>query len=90
MKDAFVYPAADFTGMSETKELYIGLVIHKSFVEVNEKGTEAAAATAVVMRAGGMPPEPVPLTIDRPFLFLIRDAKTGAILFLGRILDPRA
>ncbi len=90
MKDALEYPAADFTGMSETKELYIGLVIHKSFVEVNEEGTEAAAATAVVMRAGGRPPEPVPLTIDRPFLFLIRDAKTGAILFLGRILDPRA
>ncbi len=90
MKDAFVYPAADFTGMSETKELYIGLVIHKSFVEVNEIGTEAAAATAVLMLKGGMPPEPVPLTIDRPFLFLIRDEKTGAVLFLGRILDPRA
>ncbi len=90
MKDAFEYPAADFTGMSETKELFIGLVIHKSFVEVNEEGTEAAAATAVMMEAGGMPPEPVPFTIDRPFLFLIRDAKTGAILFLGRILDPRA
>ncbi len=90
MKDAFVYPAADFTGMSETKELYIGLVIHKSFVDVDEKGTEAAAATAVVMLAGAArPSEPIPLTIDRPFLFLIRDAKTGAILFLGRILDPR-
>ncbi len=90
MKDAFGYPAADFTGMSETKELYIGLVIHKSFVDVNEEGTEAAAATAIVMRAGGMPAEPRSLTIDRPFLYLIRDAKTGAILFLGRIVDPRA
>ncbi len=90
MKEAFEFPAADFTGMSETKELYIGLVIHKSFVDVNEEGTEAAAATAVVMEAGSAPSEPISLTIDRPFLFLIRDAKTGAILFLGRILDPRA
>ncbi len=89
MKDAFVYPAADFTGMSETRELYIGFVIHKAFVDVNEEGTEAAAATAVGMRAGGRPPEPIRLQIDRPFLFLIRDAKTGSILFMGRILDPR-
>lgn len=90
MKEAFAWPGADFTGMSETKELYIGMVIHKSFVAVDEKGTEAAAATAVVMRAGGRPPDPVPLTIDRPFLFLIRDAKTGTILFLGRVLDSRS
>ena len=89
MKDAFAYPKADFTGMSETKELCIGLVIHKTFVDVDEVGTEAAAATAVVMLALGLPSEPIPLTINRPFLFLIRDTKTGTILFLGRIFDPR-
>lgn len=88
MKDAFKFPAADFTGMSETKELFIGFVIHKAFVDVNEEGTEAAAATAVGMRAGGKPPEPIRLTIDRPFVFLIRDVKTGTILFAGRILNP--
>ncbi len=90
MKDAFQHPAADFTGMSDTKELYIGFVIHKAFVDVNEEGTEAAAATAVGMMKGSAPAEPVRLQIDRPFLFLIRDSKSGSILFMGRILDPRA
>lgn len=90
VKEAFVYPAADFTGMSETKELFIALVLHKSFVGVNEEGTEAAAATAVLMEAGGAPAEPLRLTIDRPFLYVIRDTKTGTILFLGRVSDPRA
>ncbi|MCU0722107.1 MAG: serpin family protein [Planctomycetes bacterium] len=90
MKDAFDYPAADFTGISPTKELFIGLVIHKAFVDVNEEGTEAAAATAIAMKAGGPPPrEPPAFVVDRPFLFLIRDNKTGSILFLGRITDPR-
>ncbi len=89
MKEAFDAAKADFTGMSETKELYIGKVIHKAFVDVNEAGTEAAAATAVVMEAGCAPAEPRKLEIDRPFLFLIHDRKTGSVLFVGRVVDPQ-
>jgi len=86
MTDAF--GRADFSGMTGTRDLFISAVIHKAFVDVNEEGTEAAAATAVVIRplnGGGSPPA---FRADHPFLFLIRDTKTGAILFLGRILDP--
>ena len=86
MTDAFGGDA-DFSGMTGAKDLFISAVVHKAFVDVNEEGTEAAAATAVVVRAlnGGGPPE---FRADHPFLFLIRDTKTGAILFLGRIADP--
>lgn len=83
---------AQFDGMADPKDerLKIDDVFHKGFIEVDEKGTEAAAATAVVMmRAGGMPAEPVPVAFDRPFLFFIRDTDTGAILFMGRVVDPR-
>lgn len=90
MKQAFSFPGADFTGMSATRELYIGFVIHQAFVDVHEQGTEAAAATAVGMRAGGMPPPPKPALIDRPFMFLIRDRVTGSVLFVGRVTDPTA
>jgi len=65
-------------------------VIHKAFVSVDEAGTEAAAATAVVMPTVGPPEEPVDVTIDRPFVFLIRDIETGTILFVGRVVDPSA
>jgi serpin B len=88
MKDAFDSGCADFSGMNGKKDLFISAVVHKAFVDVNEEGTEAAAATAVVIRpenGGGGPPE---FRADHPFLFLIRDTRTGAILFLGRILDP--
>lgn len=104
MKRAFVSPAqpdgADFGGMSEStdpsKQLYIGAVIHKAFVEVTEEGTEAAAATAVMMLAGAAAPsvEMIPFIpefrADRPFLFLIRDTKTGVVLFVGRMMRPNA
>lgn len=79
---------ADFTGMTERRELYIDDVYHKAFVAVDEKGTEAAAATAVVMRLTAAPAEPQEVRIDRPFLFLIRDVETGAILFLGHVVNP--
>ena len=87
--------SADFSGMaSERDPLFIGDVIHKAFVSVDEGGTEAAAATAVIMFAtsapGPKPEEPVIVTIDRPFIFLIRDIETGAILFIGRVLNPAA
>ncbi|MEN7972590.1 MAG: serpin family protein [Verrucomicrobiota bacterium] len=78
---------ADFSGMDGSRELYIGAVVHKAFVEVNEEGTEAAAATAVVMKTTSicMPPQ---FIANRPFLFLIRENSTGAILFIGRVANP--
>ncbi len=84
--------SADFSGMDGTHSLQISDVIHKAFVAVDEAGTEAAAATAVIMRVKAMliEEEPIPFTIDRPFIFLIRDRATGAILFLGRVTDPGA
>lgn len=83
---------ADFKGMTtkSTDELRISEVIHKAFVDVDEKGTEAAAATAVVMMLGGVPVrlQNVAFHADRPFLFVLRDNRTGSILFMGRLADP--
>ncbi len=92
MPSAFVYPKADFSGIDGTRELFIGEVVHKAFVAVDEKGTEAAAATAVMARAGAAPrqEEPIDVRADHPFLFFIRDTKTNAVLFMGRVLDPTA
>jgi len=87
MEDAFT-DAADFSGMTGTMELFISSVVHKAFVSVDEEGTEAAAATAVVMAEKAMPAEPVEFTVDRPFVFLIRDMEMGAVLFVGRVVDP--
>lgn len=79
---------ADFSGMTGNDDLFIGDVIHKAFVSVDETGTEAAAATAVVMEMTAMPQPPLEVSIDRPFIFLIRDIETGTVLFVGRVLDP--
>jgi serpin B len=79
---------ADFSGIAEPAELYISDVIHKSFVEVNEEGTEAAAATGVVMRKTTAVMETVKMEIDHPFVFFIKDNKTGSILFMGRVMNP--
>jgi len=87
---AFDPDRADFSGITTEERLVISAVIHQANIDVDEKGTEAAAATAVVMRATGAPAEPVALRVDRPFLFALRDVPTGAILFLGRIADPSA
>src|SRR5271157_958384 len=83
---------ADFTGMSTEKYLYISAVLHKAFVDVNEEGTEAAAATGVVVTARAMmrPQEPALFRADHPFLFLIVDNRTKSILFLGRVINPKA
>jgi serpin B len=82
---------ADFSGMTGNKELFIGAVLHKSFVSVDEKGTEAAAVTAVIITVVSMPPPAtVNFTADRPFIFLIQDIETGSILFIGRVLNPAA
>jgi len=80
--------SADFSGMTGECNLHIKDVVHKAFVAVDETGTEAAAATAVIMAGMAAPSEPVVLTIDRPFIFLIRDIQTGSIIFIGRVLDP--
>ncbi len=87
MPDAFT-GAADFSGMTGDHDLFISEVLHKAFVSVGEAGTKAAAATAVVKAKLGMPEEPVEVAVDRPFIFLIRDVETGAILFVGRVVDP--
>ncbi|HKN22972.1 MAG TPA: serpin family protein [Terracidiphilus sp.] len=94
MKTAFDPNSADFSGMTGDKSLVISAAIHKAYIDVDENGTEAAAATAVVMAmATAMqqrtpPPPPIYFTADHPFLFLIRDNASGAILFMGRITDP--
>jgi serpin B len=82
--------AADFSGMTGNRELFISGVVHKAFVSVDEAGTEAAAATAVILPSSGPPEPPAEVTIDHPFIFLIRDIKTGAIIFVGRVLNPAA
>ena len=89
MKRAFSREA-DFSGIGSTDALYISAVIHKAYVDVNEEGTEAAAATGVVMRAMAVRlPKPIPVfRADHPFLFLIRDTKAGSILFMGRLTNP--
>lgn len=101
MKRAFTDPraknGAQFEGMSEATDpmnkLYITKILHKAFVEVNEKGTEAAAATAVIMAVPTSAPISMPfipvLKADKPFVYLIRDHKTGAILFMGRVTNPK-
>jgi len=82
---------ADFSGMTENRELLISDVVHKAFVSVDEEGTEAAAATGVIMGLTSAPVDPpVEVTIDHPFIFLIHDIDTGAILFVGRVLNPIA
>lgn len=88
MLDAFDRDRADFSGMDGQHLLYIDNALHKAFIAVDEKGTEAAAATVVLMRPASLP-QGIMLTIDRPFFYVIRDIPTGTILFMGRVLDPR-
>ncbi len=88
---AFDEDRADFSGITAEEPLFIGAVIHQANISVNEKGTEAGAATAVVMMAGAAPgpaPEPVSFVVDRPFSIAVQDSVTGTLLFVGRIADP--
>ncbi len=85
MPDAFNRDLADFSGITTEKRLYIENVFHKAFVAVDEKGTEAAAATAVLVAPSSLPEY---LNIDHPFIFVIRDTVHGQILFIGRVLNP--
>jgi serpin B len=92
MPTAFIDGKADFSGMSGSRPpLHISQVVHKAFVDVNEEGTEAAAATAVILSAPtALPRRPVSFRADHPFVFLIRDMHTGSILFMGRVNNPKA
>jgi serpin B len=88
MPAAFGAGGADFSGMDGGRNLAIGEVVHKAFVAVDEEGTEAAAATAVIMLESAAPEPTTEVTVDRPFIFLIRDVQSGTILFMGRVVDP--
>jgi len=90
MPIAFSASEADFSGMDGQKDLYISDVVHKAYVNVDENGTEAAAATGVVVGTTSMPAKTYQVTLDHPFIFFIRDIQTGAILFLGRVASPGA
>jgi serpin B len=83
-------PDADFSGMNGDHNLLIQDVLHKAFVSVDEAGTEAAAASGVIVGITAMPAQQAQVTINRPFLFLIRDIATGSIIFVGRVLNPTA
>lgn len=85
MTDAFS-GAADFSNIDGTTNLVISDVLHKAFVAVDETGTEAAAATAVVFEDTAIAPEPLEVNIDRPFLFYVRDVVSGTVLFAGRVV----
>jgi serpin B len=86
MQQAFS-PAADFSNMTKAESLYISAVVHKAFVEVNEEGTEAAAATAVVASRESIQ-ETLSFNANRPFVFVIRDNASGSVLFMGRVSNP--
>lgn len=90
MPSAFNPAVADFSGMNGNRELFIGEVIHQAFVEVNEEGTEAAAATAVIIKmTSAGPGSSIPVfRADHPFIFLIQDNQTGEILFMGKVVKP--
>jgi serpin B len=89
MADAFDPAKADFSGITGRRDVFLSAVVHKAFVEVEEKGTEAAAATGIVAsRTSAIAPPPVVFRADRPFLYMIRDSATGAILFIGRLAKP--
>ncbi|RLT41206.1 MAG: serpin family protein, partial [Chloroflexi bacterium] len=91
MVDAFVDRKADFSGMDGYSQwLYIAAVFHQAYMEANEEGAEAAAATAVVIKFRGLPPPSPVVRADHPFLVLLREKQTGSLLFLGRVVNPVA
>jgi serine protease inhibitor len=88
MKDAFNIEKVDFSGMNSGKDLFISAVAHKASIEVNEEGTEATAATAAITSRGNAILLAPTFRADHPFVFLIRDNRSGSILFMGRVVDP--
>ena len=91
MRSAFDPRTANFSGIDGTRELYIDQAIHKAFIAVDEKGTEAAAATALTVRVGGLAPTtpPIEFRVDHPFVFFVRDVNIGSVLFMGRVVEPK-
>jgi serpin B len=92
MQAAFDAAAADLSGIDGTRELFVSDVVHEGFVDVSEEGTEAAAATGVVVGVRSMAPrpeEPLAVRADRPFAWAIVDRETGAVVFAGTVTDPR-
>ena len=87
MVDAFSSGAANLKGINETMQIFISDVIHKSYIKADERGTEAAAVTAVVIRLTAMP-SVATFAVNRPFVFAIREKDTNAVLFVGKVLDP--
>jgi len=88
MPDAFIDGKADLSGINGSRDLFIQAVVHKAFIDVNEEGTEAAAATGITVGATSVPPPPTVFRADHPFLFMIVDQRTGSLLFMGRVVDP--
>jgi len=82
--------AADFSNISEQYDLLINDVTHQSFIETNEEGTEAAAATVVDIGVTSYPPQALEFRMDRPFIYIIRETTTNTVLFMGRVADPLA
>ena len=88
MSSVFVSGQADLSGINKDADLYVTGVFHKAFVAVDEKGTEAAAATGIVVSITSVGPQPEIFRADHPFIFLIQDERTGLILFMGKVMDP--
>lgn len=88
VRDIFDPQRADLSGIDGGRDLHVSEIAHQAFVRVDEAGTEAAAATAVVIGVTAMPAPAQPVRFDRPFLYLVRDLDTGAVLFMGRVVDP--
>lgn len=91
MQRAFVAGEADLSGMDGSRDLFVSDVVHEGFVEVSEEGTEAAAATGVIVatRAAMIPEEPLEVKADRPFAWAVVERSSGAVLFAGTVTDPR-
>jgi serpin B len=89
MSQAFSAGEADFSGMDGKRDLYLSAVVHQAYVDVNEEGTEAAAATGAIVAEAKAVLNPPVFRADHPFVFLIRDNRTGSVLFLGRLVDPQ-
>ena len=88
IENAFDPTLADFTQITGQKDLYISDVVHQAFIDVNEEGTEAAAATAIGMTTTSMPIESYEITLDHPFIYVIYEQTTNTIVFLGRFVKP--
>lgn len=88
MTDAFTPNVADFSGMTSDQSLFVGVAVHQAIIILDENGTEAAAATGFGLGLVSLPPQPKEVVIDRPFLFFIRDVKTGVVVFAGRVVNP--